>query len=263
MRLKSVSQAPLILLVVFLLHLTGCKTAIQHDLEESEANEIVVLLEASGIAASKSQQGREGGWVVSVPSAEVSRAWQIMQDNGLPQRTVEGYSGVFGDGSLIPSPVEDRVRLQRALGGELEQTLLAIEGVIDARVHLHLPQEGGLSNLADDPAPGTASVLLIYRDESGESNCPIAIADVQELVAGSTSQVTTEDVAVIVVPRRTLATASQGDWAQVGPFRVAPESQSALTVVLICLAGVVVLLSTSLIVFVVRRRRVPVKEASR
>lgn len=263
MRSKRVSQPPLVVLVVFLLLLAGCKTAIQHDLEESEANQIVVLLEASGITASKSQQGREDGWVVSVPSGEVSRAWQIMQDNGLPQRTIEGYSEVFGDGSMIPSPLEDRVRLQRALGGELEQSLLAVEGVIDVHVHLHLPNEGGLSRLADDPEAGTASVLLTYRDENGESECPVAVADVQELVAGSTSHIQSEDVVVIVIPHRVRAATFQEDWAQVGPFRVAPESQTALTVVLVCLAGVVVLLSTSLIVFVVRRRRSSVRETSR
>ena len=81
-----------------------------------------------------------------------------MQDHGLPRRSVAGYESIFGEGAMIPSPNEDRVRLQRALAGELEQTLLAVEGIIDARVLLHLPQEGGLGGFGEATNPGTASV---------------------------------------------------------------------------------------------------------
>ncbi|MEM9296725.1 MAG: hypothetical protein AAGA57_13080, partial [Planctomycetota bacterium] len=66
-------------------------------------------------------------------------------------------------GGLMPSAVDDRMRLMHALAGELERTYLTYDGVVEARVHLAIPEARGVG-LLDRPAPSvegvTASVLL-------------------------------------------------------------------------------------------------------
>ena len=185
------------LLALLAAALAGCgEEPLLHDLPEREANAVLVALDEAGIAAAKlRQEGSEGGWTVSVPSGEAGRAHRLLSARELPRASPPGLGEVFGQGSAVPSPVEEHARWLHALSGELARSVEALDGVVEARVHLGLP--------ADDPLrPGAraaprAAVLVKCRPAA----CPALRAmegGLRALVAGAAEGLSPEVVAVVI-----------------------------------------------------------------
>ncbi len=132
----------IIAVVIFALSLVACSQAINQGLSEQQANEILVVLERNGIQASKAQE--EGGetvaFTISVPKRDAARAMQILRENDLPQQQAKGFNEVFAKTSLIPTAMEEKALYLQAVCGELAKTIEAINGVVDARVHVVLPE---------------------------------------------------------------------------------------------------------------------------
>ena len=75
---------------------------------------------------------------------------------GFPKSGRIGYE-IFDDAQLAMTDFLQQVNYQRALQAELEETLVRIEGVRDARVHLVIPEP---SLFTEEQNPVTASVQL-------------------------------------------------------------------------------------------------------
>ena len=189
--------------VAALLALAGCQTEIQHQLTENEANEIYVLLERNHIPVTKSKEegGREITFKITVPQAYGANAMLLLKQNELPRLRVSGLE-IFNRGSLIPTATEERAMYLQALSGELCRTLSSIDGILDARVHVNLPQTDDLADKASRPEP-SAAVFLKYRwnGEPGKKPVPpIADEQVQALVARSVQDLKPAQVVVVTAP---------------------------------------------------------------
>jgi type III secretion protein J len=177
--------------------LSGCgDEPLLHDLPEREANAVLVALDEGGVAAEKArQEGSDGAWTVRVPGGDVARAHRLLSARELPRTRPAGLGEVFGRPGMVPTPVEEHARWLHALAGELAASMEAIDGVVEARVHLGLP--------ADDPlrpgqrAPGRAAVLLKCRPAA----CgPLRALEggLRALVAGAAEGLAPEAVAVVI-----------------------------------------------------------------
>jgi type III secretion protein J len=177
--------------------LAGCgDEPLLHDLGERQANEVLVALDEEGVAATKTRQdGTEAAWTVSVERGQGGKAHRLLAARLLPRARPQGLGEVFAQGGMVPTPVEERARWLHALSGELARSVEALDGVVEARVHLGLP--------AEDPLhPGVrsaprAAVLVKCR--------PAACASLRELepglrslVAGSVEGLAPEAVAVVI-----------------------------------------------------------------
>jgi type III secretion protein J len=149
--------------ILAVLGLAGCSgEEILHGLAEPQANEVVVALDESGIPASKEREdGADGGWMVSVGRGDAGRAQRILAERSLPRARPAGFAEVFSKGSMVPTPTEEHALYLHALGGELARSVEAIDGVLEARVHLGLPQPDPLRP-GGRPAP-RAAVLVKCR----------------------------------------------------------------------------------------------------
>jgi len=183
---------------------TGCQAEIQHDLTESEANDIVVLLERNHITARKEKE--EGGriitWKIGVPKAHAANAMMLLKENELPRPKSPGLE-IFNRGSLIPTATEERAMYLQAVAGELSRTLSSVAGILDARVHVNLPQSDDLSDRTARPEP-SAAVLIKYRStaEPGKKPSPPPLTEeqVQLLVARTIQDLKTANVVVVMTP---------------------------------------------------------------
>jgi len=234
------------------LALAACQSEIQHNLSEGEANDIVVLLERNHITAHKEKEegGREVTWKISVPKAHTANAMFLLKENELPRPKNPGLE-IFNRGSLIPTATEERAMFLQALSGELARTLSSIDGVLDARVHVNIPQSDDLSDKDARPEP-SAAVLIKYRAqvEDGKKAPPPPIAEeqVQSLVARTIQDLKTSNVAVVAVPvnpPRALET-GPGDVDMLG-MRMSADSVwmlrailSVLVLIILGLAGYIV-----------------------
>lgn len=240
----------------------GCANEIQHNLSESEANDIVVLLERNRITTIKEKEegGREVTWKISVPKAHMANAMFLLKENELPRPKNPGLE-IFNRGSLIPTATEERAMFLQALSGELARTLSSIEGVLDARVHVNIPQADDLADRSERAEP-SAAVLLKYRAnvEPGKKTPapPIAEEQVQALVARTIQDLKPSAVSVVAVPvapPRPLDT-GPGDVEMLG-MRMAADSVWRLRGILLTLVVCILGLAGYIIVSKSRELRAP------
>lgn len=233
----------------------GCSTEIVHDLPEAEANQILAALHGHGITGHKSRhaQGSKATYTVAVQRSDAVRAWQILREENLPRPRRKGLGEVFGDTGLVPTATQERALMHHAVAGELTRTLEAVDGVLEARVHVVLPVRDPLSP-ADAPRPGPkASVLLRVAGEP-----PIGAEDVKRLVAGAVKELRPKAVSVVVargIPRPRAGAGAAAAMASVGPFNVAPGSRTPLLATLVATLALVLVLA-AVVVLLVRRNRV-------
>jgi type III secretion protein J len=219
-----------LILLVAVAPLAGCAgEELLHGLEEREANEVLVALDEGGIPAEATRAGDSGGgtggFTVAVPAREAARARRLLSDRSLPRPRASGFDEALAEGSMVPSPAEERARFQHAVAGELSRSLEALDGVVSARVHLALPEPDPLR--PGERPPPRAGVLLRCR--------PAACAavrglepGVRALVAGAADGLDPAAVAVVVAeaaeapapppagPRRSWALLSLAAVAAVG-----------------------------------------------
>ena len=121
--------------------LAGCdkETTLHAGLEEHQANLVMAALLDAGIACSK-EAGEEGTWNVMVSEQKFARAVNLLEQQGLPRRSHMGVGEVFKKTGMISSPSEERIRFMDALAQDLAKTISMVDGVVDARVHVVLPE---------------------------------------------------------------------------------------------------------------------------
>jgi type III secretion protein J len=183
--------------------LSACQAEIQHGLTEGEANEIVVLLERARIPAAKllEEGGREVTWKIAVPKAQTANAMILLKENELPRLKSPGLE-IFNRGSMIPTATEERAMFLQALSGELSRTLSSVDGVLETRVHINLPQSDDLSDKTVKPKPG-ASIFMKYRwvpnpeQPDQKPFPPISEDKVQALVARAVQDLEPSSVTVV------------------------------------------------------------------
>lgn len=172
--LQSVRQAGVTALGLLLL-LAGCEKAetLTKAPSEKEANRILVELEAQGIhSASKVEvkEQRTTAWGITVSAEELSKARSILVENDLPRTEPGGLAAIVESGGLIPTKAQERAKLMYAMSGELERTLAAVDRVVQARVHIVLPERDPLQRAASTQPRPSAMVLIKYIPLSATAN---------------------------------------------------------------------------------------------
>jgi type III secretion protein J len=231
----------------------ACQTRVQHGLVEREANRMVAALRQAGVEAQKvKEKGRGGKFAVQVPRGQVTRAIGVLLQHDLPRRSKPGFAEVFGKASLVPTATEQRARFLHALSGELTRTLESASGVLEARVHLVLPERHPLALREQVQAKPRAAVLLRVR----AGKAPITALEVQRLVAGSVQELDPAQVAVVVRKTRPApAVGATRKLAHVGPVSVSADSKTLLQAILGIGLFVILALSGLLVVLVLRGGR--------
>lgn len=177
--------------------LLSCRTNVLHDLPESDANRIVSVLQDHGIYAEKEIGDEEANtWTITVPRDAAGRAWSVLEEYKLPRAQERRFADVFGKSKLVVTPKEEQALFLEALQGELSQTVESIDGVIDARVHLVLPERDLGGAFRGQPK---ASVVVEYLPDA-QGQPPIQRNEVQQVVAHAVEGLSPTEVAVVLKP---------------------------------------------------------------
>jgi flagellar M-ring protein FliF len=144
-------------------------------LDPAQTGKITSTLDAKGIG----YQIQNGGTALAVDASQVSQARIALATSGLLGSQQPGFS-LFDKSQLGASNFQQQITYQRALEGQLDQTIQQIQGVDSAQVNLVLPNPQA-QLFADNSQPASASVLL-----SGSSSLdPSAVKGIASLVASS------------------------------------------------------------------------------
>ncbi len=182
-----------VILLVALFAVAGCKEVLYSDLSEREANEMVAVLEAGGIAAGR-ERSKDGIYDITVDEALVASAVNLLQAAGYPKQRFQSLGDVFAGDELVGSPFNERARFMHAMNEELSRTIGEIEGVRSARVQVMIPAEDKY-----DPTPpaATASVAVMY-DQRRDLSADVPV--IKTLVAHSVPNLSYDNVAVALFP---------------------------------------------------------------
>ncbi|WP_213298732.1 flagellar basal-body MS-ring/collar protein FliF [Paraburkholderia sacchari] len=122
------------------------------NLSDRDGGAIITALQAANVPYKLS----EGGGAILVPSEQVGEMRLRLAQQGLPKSGSVGFE-LMDNQKFGISQFAEQVNYQRALEGELEQTIQSIQSVKSARVHLAIPKPSVFVREREAP---TASVLV-------------------------------------------------------------------------------------------------------
>src|SRR6202046_84427 len=162
-------------------------TVLYGQLSERESGQVMDALTAAGIEFKLNPSG-----AVSVPESKVQEARIRLASQGLPQSDAMGIEMIQKESTLGSSSMMESARYQSVLETELARTIVKVQGVESARVHLALPKP---SVFLRDARKATASVLLqLYPGRRLE---PGQVAAIVHLVASSVPELAPSDVTLV------------------------------------------------------------------
>lgn len=148
-------------LMLVVLLLSGCGgVPLYSDLSEQQANEMQAVLMMAGISAEKKASPDGKTWQLIVPSEHIPDAMSLLNEQGLPQTAAPTIADVFRKEGFVSSPVEEHARYVYALSQELANTIMQLDGVASARVHVALPKR---ALLEDEQQSASVSVVVIQK----------------------------------------------------------------------------------------------------
>ncbi|MGC2028511.1 MAG: flagellar basal-body MS-ring/collar protein FliF [Steroidobacteraceae bacterium] len=162
-------------------------TVLYGQLSERESGQVMDALTAAGIEFKLNPSG-----AVSVPEAKVQEARIRLATQGLPQSDSMGIEMIQKESALGSSSMMETARYQSVLETELARTIVKVQGVQTARVHLALPKP---TVFLRDARKATASVMLqLYPGRRLE---PGQVAAIVHLVASSVPELAPSDVTLV------------------------------------------------------------------
>jgi flagellar M-ring protein FliF len=163
------------------------KAVLFSDLADRDAAVITAELDKLKHPYSLSEDGHS----VLVSADSVHRTRLALMGKQLPLHGAVGFE-LFNNADFGVSDFVQKVNYQRALQGELTRTILAIDQVQDARVHLALPDQ---QLFRKDGPKAKASVTVSLKD--GQALKTDQVLGIQRLVGASVPEIKAEDVTVL------------------------------------------------------------------
>lgn len=157
------------------------------DLRETDAAEISGALDQMQVPYRLADEGK----TILVPNAQVYETRMKLVSEGVPKGGSVGFE-LFKDSDYGVTEFAQRVNFQRALQGELERTISALDEVASARVHLTIRRSDLFS---PDQDPSKASVTLTMRPSKHLD--AREVAGIQRLVASAVEGLAPETVVVL------------------------------------------------------------------
>ncbi|WP_325893157.1 flagellar basal-body MS-ring/collar protein FliF [Grimontia sp. NTOU-MAR1] len=157
--------------------------------ERFDTGEIVSVLETEGISYRLQEQNGQ----VLVPEGEVARIRMLLAAKGVKAKLPTGLDTLKEDSSLGTSQFMETARYRHGLEGELVRTIISLNAVSNARVHLAIPRQTlFVRQNSENPS---ASVMLELKP--GEDLKPDQVEAIINLIVGSVTGMKPEFVSVI------------------------------------------------------------------
>lgn len=169
-------------------------------LDEAEAGEVVTYLSENKIPYQITGNGR----TIEVPSSDVYQTRLSLASKGLPRGGNIGYS-IFDQNNLGMTDFLQNLNFRRALEGELTRTIMQLNEVQGARVHIVMPKE---RLFKEDQKEATASVVLKL---SGRGLTKQQVAGISHLVASSVEGLKPANITILDYSGNLLSSGQKND----------------------------------------------------
>ena len=183
------------LLAILVLMFSGARDSdyrpLYGNLSEKDGGQVIAQLAQMNVP----YRFAENGSTIMVPSGKVHELRMKLAALNLPAGSanggVQGYE-LMDKTTMGTTQGQERLKIQRALEGELTTTIQSLEAVKSARVHLALPATNGFFREQQKPSASVKLELHAGRTlERGQ------IAGIVKLVSGSVPELSAKSVVVI------------------------------------------------------------------
>ncbi|KDM91593.1 flagellar MS-ring protein [Photobacterium galatheae] len=157
--------------------------------ERFDTSEIISVLEAEGIP----YRLQETNGQVLVEEGKVAEVRMLLAAKGVKAKLPTGLESLQTDSSLGTSQFMETARYRHGLEGELARTIISMNAVNNARVHLAIPRQTLF--VRQNGEKPTASVMVELK--SGEDLKPEQVEAIVNLVSGSVTGMTADQVSVV------------------------------------------------------------------
>jgi flagellar M-ring protein FliF len=132
---------------------------------------------------------QNGGTAIAVVAKDQAQGRMALAETGLSDKAQPGFE-LFDEQKMGTSDFQQKVNYQRALEGEIANTISNVDGVSGAKVQLVLPED---QLFAEDQQPATAAVML---SGSTSSLDPAAVRGMAQLVSSSVKGLNPDKVTI-------------------------------------------------------------------
>ena len=164
-------------------------------LPPEDAAEVVQKLDADRV----SYRLNSDGTTILVPTDKAPNVKMNLLVAGLPRGAGKGYE-LFDSMSMGATPFVQNMNFVRAIQGELQRTIMTLEPVASARVHIVQPDP---TPFIREEKPVTASVVI--KTKPGATLSRAATDGIVKLTAGSVKGLSAENVTVLDSDGRVLS----------------------------------------------------------
>ncbi|ENG4186117.1 type III secretion inner membrane ring lipoprotein SctJ [Providencia rettgeri] len=183
-----------LLLISFIGLLLGCDNQLLlSNLSQRQSNEVLAILQEHGVEAHRKHDNKTGDSIQVSPDNFVI-AVDLLRQYNLPSKDPVEIIQAFPGDSLVASPQAERTRLLSLIEQRLEQSLLSIPQVVNARVHVSYPLNGNGSAKQVQKI----SSLVTY---SGNEDPKMMMNKIKLFLNSSFAETTYDNVSVVIVNR--------------------------------------------------------------
>ena len=205
---------PLLLALGYYLFLRTDYVVLYTDVRPADASVIVTELDRQGVA----YQLRDNGATILVPQEAASQVRIAIAGANLPVNGLVGFE-LFNESDMGLTDFAQKINYQRALQGELARTIMMMDGIENARVHLAIPDRGLFRGARSE---ARAAVTVVPR--RGRMMDEARVGGIQRLIAASVPDLAIGQVVVLDEAGRVLSGAMPLDDGMSGES----EEQSAV-----------------------------------
>jgi flagellar M-ring protein FliF len=180
------------------------KALLYSNLDLKEAGTITQSLDQAGVK----YEVKGDGSTIMVPRDKVASTRLMLSSKGLPTAGSVGYEIFDSNNTLGQTDFVQQLNRQRALEGELGRTILSLDGITSARVHLVLPKRQLFDEEAEQPS-AAVSIGVGGREPGADQ-----VRAIQNLVAGAVPNMKPDRVTVIDQHAKTLSGGDTGMAAE-------------------------------------------------
>ncbi|WP_432200678.1 flagellar basal-body MS-ring/collar protein FliF [Erythrobacter sp. W53] len=176
-----------ILAILWFAFLRTTYTPAYQNIREADASAIIAELDDAGIPYRLANEGHD----ILVPEDQAADARVAVAGSNVSMGGTVGFE-LFNDSDMGLTEFAQKINFQRAMQGELSRTIMMMDGIEFARVHLAIPERSVFRS-----AQGTPTAAVTIEMVPGFPLTPQRIGGVRQLVASSVPGLSTLDVAVL------------------------------------------------------------------
>lgn len=185
----------------------------------ADASAIVAELDKRGVA----YRLRDGGTTILVPEGQADATRVAIAGSDAAARGQIGFE-LFNKSDMGLTNFAQKINYQRALQGELVRTIMALDGVESARVHLALPEK---TLFRGDRVEPRAAVTIAMKP--GQIADPARVVGIQQLVAAAVPDLPEAKVVVLDAAGHVISpTSAQADAGAGGERPADVEERAAI-----------------------------------